>query len=89
VRTRGQGMVSRLTRGYTSYRFQAIILPPRGATRGAPGQAWERGKRCRQSSTERKPFIGTRQVEVLPGKGWPPAGSESCVGVSRKGACEA
>jgi hypothetical protein len=32
---------------------------------------------------------GTRQVRILPGKGWPPAGSESCVGLSRKGACEA
>ena len=32
---------------------------------------------------------GTRQVKTLPGKGWPPAGSESCVGLSRKGVCEA
>lgn len=32
---------------------------------------------------------GTRQVRTLPGKGWPPAGSESCVGLSREGACEA
>lgn len=26
---------------------------------------------------------GTRQVQILPGKGWPPAGSESCVGIPR------
>jgi tetratricopeptide (TPR) repeat protein len=32
---------------------------------------------------------GTRQVRILPGRGWPPAGSESCVGGHRKGTCEA
>ena len=40
-------------------------------------------KRRKQDAV--KPLIGTRWVQLPPGKGWPPAGSESCVVVSDGG----
>jgi hypothetical protein len=52
-----------------------VSVPPLIAT-SAPGEAWERGKRCNRD-------LGNLSVEpsgyVPPGKGWPPAGTECCV----------
>jgi hypothetical protein len=53
---------------------------------GKPGKGGSDVDSGRQSGNLSE---GTRQVRILPGKGRPPAGSESCVGLSRKGACEA
>ena len=47
----------------------------------APGEAWERGKRCNRD-------LGNLSTEpsgypVPPGRGWPPAGTECCVVAER------
>src|SRR5271156_6684917 len=43
----------------------------------APGQAWERGKRCKD--TKLKPFVGTLWVTNPTRQSWLAAGSECCV----------